>query len=55
VLYFLECLLHMPRRSAPTGACNNVSVGFFSLQFLVNLAPFPGLCFSGGSICGVEL
>jgi hypothetical protein len=55
VLYFLECLLGMRGHSAPAGACSNVSVGFFSLQFPANLAPFLGLCFSGASTCGVEL
>jgi hypothetical protein len=43
VLYFLECLLCMPRRSAPTGARSNVSAGFSSLQFLSNLVLFLGL------------
>jgi hypothetical protein len=55
VLYFLECLLHMPGRSVPDGARSNVSAGFFSLQLLANLAPFLGLCISGGSANGAEL
>jgi hypothetical protein len=37
VLYFLECLMRMLGRSAPAGACSNVSAGFFSLQLLANL------------------
>jgi hypothetical protein len=45
----------MPGRSAPAGARSNVSVGFFSLQFLADLVPFLGLCFSGASICGAKL
>jgi hypothetical protein len=55
VLYFLECLLCMLGRSAAVDAHSNVSAGFFSLQFLANLAPFLGLRFSGASVCGVEL
>jgi hypothetical protein len=55
VLYFLECLLRMLGHSAPAGARSNVSAGFFSLQFLADLAPFLGLCLSGASVCGVEL
>jgi hypothetical protein len=55
VLYFLECLLRMRGHSALVDAHSNVSVGFFSLRFLANLAPFLGLCFSGASICGAEL
>jgi hypothetical protein len=55
VLYFMECLLCMPGRSAPAGALSNVSAGFFSLEFLAILAPFLGLSFSGASVCGVEL
>jgi hypothetical protein len=50
VLYFLECMLRMQGRSAPAGTHSNVSAGFFSLQFLANLVPFLGLCFSGASI-----
>jgi hypothetical protein len=46
VLYFLECLLLMWGHSAPAGSCSNVSPRFFSLQFLANLVPFLGLCFS---------
>jgi hypothetical protein len=55
VLYFLECLLRMRGHSTPAGACSNVSANFFSLQFLANLGPFLGLCFSGASVCGAEL
>jgi hypothetical protein len=55
VLYFLECLLLMQGHSAPASARSNVSAGFFFLQFLANLAPFLGLCFSGASVCGAEL
>jgi hypothetical protein len=55
VLYFLECLLLMRGRSAPANDHSNVSAGFFSLQFLPNLAPFLGLCFSGASVCDAEL
>jgi hypothetical protein len=55
VLYFLECLPHMPGCSTLAGARSNVSASFFFLQFLANLAPFLGLCFSGASIYGVEL
>jgi hypothetical protein len=55
VLYFLECLLRMRGRSAPTDAPSNVSAGFFSLQFLANLAPFFGLYSSGAFVCGAEL
>ena len=55
VLYFLGCLLHMGGHSALVGACSNVSVGFFSLQLLANLAPFFGLCFSGVCVYGAEL
>jgi hypothetical protein len=55
VLYFLECLQHMQGHSAPAGASSNVSAGFFSLQFLANLAPFFGLCYNGVSVCGAEL
>ena len=40
VLYFLQCLLHTPGRSAPTCARSNVSAGCFCLQLLDNLAPF---------------
>jgi hypothetical protein len=54
-LYFLECLPHMPGCSTLAGARSNVSASFFFLQFLANLAPFLGLCFSGASIYGVEL
>jgi hypothetical protein len=55
VLYFLECLLLMPGRSAPAGARSNVSAGFFSLQLLANLAPFLGLYYSGVSVYDAEL
>jgi hypothetical protein len=55
VLYFLECLLHMRGPSAPAGARSNVSAGFFSLQFLTNLACFLGFCFNGVSVYSAEL
>jgi hypothetical protein len=50
-------LLGMP--AAYVGALcpcrSNVSVGFFFLQLLANLAPFFGLYFSGASVYGAEL
>jgi hypothetical protein len=46
VLYFLECMLRMRGHYAPAGSRSNVSAAFFSLQFLDNLVPFLGLCFS---------
>jgi hypothetical protein len=41
--------------STCAGARSNVSAGFFSLEFVANLAPFFGLCFSGAFVCGAEL
>jgi hypothetical protein len=56
VLYFLECLLHMQGHSAPTGACSNVSAGFFSLHLLANLAPFlASVSVEQASVCSAKL
>jgi hypothetical protein len=41
----------MPERYA-ADAWSNVSAGFYSLQFLANLASFFGPYFSGASVCG---